>query len=182
MMFLARIFSRCGWRWLICGALLAAFSSFASIPKDNALGQLVSAQAFESTGALRLNENLAYTYDASGNLATRANNTLLQTFAADTQNQLSTITRTGTVTVAGSVTGAVSSVYVNGHAAALYSDATYEGDPSVGEKPGWQMTPEERKASAGDRTRMQPQPRPDSNAQGGEKAKYSKDQKKELGL
>ena len=34
----------------------------------------------------------------------------------------------------------------------------YEGDPSVGKPPGHTMTSEERKASAGDRSRMTPQP------------------------
>jgi len=58
----------------------------------------------------------------------------------------------------------------------------YEGDPSIGEKPGWEMTPPERKASAGDRSRMEPQPRTESNSQGAEKANYSKQKKKELGL
>ena len=32
----------------------------------------------------------------------------------------------------------------------------YEGDPGIGEKPGYLMTPEERRASANDRSRMRP--------------------------
>ncbi len=58
----------------------------------------------------------------------------------------------------------------------------YEGDPKLGEKPGFKMTPDERAASAADRNRMQRQPKADSNKQGGEMSKYSKDKKKELGL
>jgi len=58
----------------------------------------------------------------------------------------------------------------------------YEGDPSIGEKPGYQMTPEERAASAADRSRMTPQSRADSNAQGGELSGYSRRQRKGLGL
>jgi len=58
----------------------------------------------------------------------------------------------------------------------------YEGDPSIGEKPGWQMTPAERKASAGDRSRMQLQPKADSHKQGGEMSQYSKEQKQKHGL
>jgi hypothetical protein len=58
----------------------------------------------------------------------------------------------------------------------------YEGDPSTGEKPGYMMTDKERKASAGDRSRMTPQPRADSDRQGGEMSAYSRQKKKEHGL
>jgi RHS repeat-associated protein len=58
----------------------------------------------------------------------------------------------------------------------------YEGDPSTGEAPGFQMTPEERANSAGDLTRMSPQSRADSNAQGGQMSKYSKLQKEKFGF
>lgn len=58
----------------------------------------------------------------------------------------------------------------------------YQGDPSIGEPPGYTMTPAERKASAGDRNRMAPQPKAESNAQGAEKARYSREQKKKHGL
>jgi len=52
----------------------------------------------------------------------------------------------------------------------------YEGDPERAEKPGYQMTPEERKESANDRTRMKLQPRSESNKQGGHASQYSKEQ------
>ncbi|WP_447767073.1 DUF6443 domain-containing protein [Sphingobacterium faecium] len=58
----------------------------------------------------------------------------------------------------------------------------YEGDPKTGEKPGYQMTPEERKESANDRTRMKLQPRSESNKQGGHASQYSKEQKKKFNL
>jgi RHS repeat-associated protein len=58
----------------------------------------------------------------------------------------------------------------------------YEGDPASGEKPGYQMTPPERQASANDRSRMQLQPKPDSNKQGAEMSRYSKQKKQENGL
>ena len=54
----------------------------------------------------------------------------------------------------------------------------YEGDPAKGEAPGWTMSKSERRASGQDRTRMTPQPRTESNAQGGEKKAYSMEQKK----
>jgi hypothetical protein len=57
----------------------------------------------------------------------------------------------------------------------------YEGDPAKGEKPGHQMTPEERKASAADRERMSPSTNKDQRSQGGKMSKYSKDKKKENG-
>ncbi|HEV7859654.1 MAG TPA: DUF4123 domain-containing protein [Pyrinomonadaceae bacterium] len=58
----------------------------------------------------------------------------------------------------------------------------YEGDKSIGEKPGYKMTDEELKASANDRSRMKLQPKDESNKQGGEMSKYSKDMKKKYGL
>lgn len=56
----------------------------------------------------------------------------------------------------------------------------YEGDLAKGEKPGYQMIGAERKASGSDRSRMDLQSKSDSNKQGGEMSKYSKDKKKEL--
>ena len=58
----------------------------------------------------------------------------------------------------------------------------YEGDPSIGEKPGYLMTPDERKASAQDRTRMKPSTKEEQNKQGGEMALYSREMKKKYGL
>lgn len=58
----------------------------------------------------------------------------------------------------------------------------YEGDPATGEKPGYQMTQQERRASATDRSRMQLQPKADSNKQGGEMKAYAQEQKQKNGL
>jgi hypothetical protein len=58
----------------------------------------------------------------------------------------------------------------------------YEGDPAAGEQPGFQMTDAERKASAQDRARMKPQPKSESNKQGGEMSQYSKQKKEEYDL
>jgi len=58
----------------------------------------------------------------------------------------------------------------------------YDGDPARGEKPGMEMTPAERVVSAGDRSRMQLQPKADSNKQGAEMQRYSMQKKKALGL
>ena len=92
---------------------------------DN-IGQLLSANAYEPDNTtLRLNENLDYTYDASHNLATRTANTLTQAFTSDAANQLASITRSGTLTVSGSITGAVATLGVNGQPAAIYSDGTF---------------------------------------------------------
>lgn len=49
------------------------------------------------------------------------------------------------------------------------------GDPSCGEKPGCEMTPDELKASANDRTRMRLQPKGESNGQGGKLSQYAKE-------
>lgn len=94
------------------------------------IGQLTSAKAFEPNNTLRKNEDLGYAYDASWNLAFRTNRTLIQSFTSDPANRLQSIVREGTLTVAGSVEGPVTSVVVNTNLAELYSDnafATLEG-------------------------------------------------------
>jgi hypothetical protein len=58
----------------------------------------------------------------------------------------------------------------------------YDGDPATGEKPGHLMTPDERRESGSDRSRMTPQPRTESDQQGGQMAAYSRRKKKEFGL
>jgi hypothetical protein len=58
----------------------------------------------------------------------------------------------------------------------------YEGDPASGEKPGYQQTPAQRKASASDRSRMRPSTKAAQKKQGGQMSSYSKAQKKKHGL
>jgi RHS repeat-associated protein len=90
------------------------------------IGQLTNAQALEPDGTTpRLNENLGYGYDASDNLAGRTADDLVETFGCNALNQITNITREGTLTVSGSFTGAVVAIGVNGQAAALYSDGTF---------------------------------------------------------
>jgi RHS repeat-associated protein len=91
----------------------------------DAIGQIVRFTGLESNGTPRLNENFGYGFDPAGNLFSRTNGTLIQSFLPDAINQLSSVTRTGTLTVAGSLSGPVSSLTVNGQGAAIYADLTY---------------------------------------------------------
>lgn len=58
----------------------------------------------------------------------------------------------------------------------------YEGDPSIGEIPGYQMTETERLISAADRTRMRVQPAGESNSQGGFMSSYSRKMRSRFNL
>ncbi len=97
----------------------------------DALGQLLSALGRESSGASRWQEQLIYGYDPAGNLTTRTNNLLVQTFTfSNNDNQINTATRTGAMTVAGQVqtTNATVTVAANGYAgqaAAVYGDWSF---------------------------------------------------------
>ncbi|HEX5221178.1 MAG TPA: RHS repeat-associated core domain-containing protein [Verrucomicrobiae bacterium] len=91
---------------------------------DNA-SQLKTAAGFESNAAPRLNEQLGYAYDAAQNLGFRTNNAFVQTFNTDSLNQLTSINRSGTLTVAGNTTTAATNVTVNGLTADRYADLTY---------------------------------------------------------
>jgi RHS repeat-associated protein len=89
------------------------------------IGQLTAAVGRETNGAARLNENSSYGYDGTGNLAYRTNNTLIQTFNNDSLNQISDVSRSGTLTVSGTIPVVASNVAVNGHPALVYRDATF---------------------------------------------------------
>ena len=97
----------------------------------DAAGQLKTALGKESGGVTnRLAERFGYVYDAGGNLQYRTNNALVQSFGVDNVNQLTTVSRSGTLTVAGGTTVAATSVTVkdNGNsavAATLYGDKTF---------------------------------------------------------
>ena len=84
-----------------------------------------SASGYEPGGGLRAQEVLGYGYDRAGNLHYRTNNKLAQTFTVDTVNQLSTVTRNSTMTVAGATTMPAASVTVNGQSATNYGDRTF---------------------------------------------------------
>jgi RHS repeat-associated protein len=91
---------------------------------DN-LGQLKSALGSESGGATRWHEQFGYAYDPAGNLNYRTNNALLETFGANSLNELSTLSRTGALTVAGTTTSPATNVTVNSLGASLYADSTF---------------------------------------------------------
>jgi RHS repeat-associated protein len=92
----------------------------------DALGQLTNFVAQEGTGgALRLNEQLSWGYDAAHNLHTRANNVLTETFTVDAANQLTGLARNGSLTVEGNTLAGVTSLMVNGQTAQVYGDFTF---------------------------------------------------------
>jgi RHS repeat-associated protein len=86
---------------------------------------LFSPDPFTGGSPSRLQEQLKYGYDAAHNLNYRTNNALVETFAVNSLNELSNVTRTGTLTVAGTTTSAATGVTVNGSAANRYNDATF---------------------------------------------------------
>jgi hypothetical protein len=90
------------------------------------IGQLTNAVAREPGGAVRKNENFSYDYDAAGNLATRINATLTQTFSVDSANKLTSASRSGTLTATGTANAYAQSVMVNEVGADLYTDDTLE--------------------------------------------------------
>ena len=115
---------------------------------DN-IGQLKTANGYDHTydatngtyyDVSRIQEQFGYGYDKAWNLQFRTNNALVQTFNVDNRNQLTTSTRTGTFTVAGTATeprgnayygwAGVTNVTVSGTglssgAADLYADGTW---------------------------------------------------------
>ncbi len=91
----------------------------------DAMAEVSSWTAKEANGTSRENEQLGYGYDAGNNLHLRTNNALVQTFAVDTLNQLSSVTRSGTMTLSGALPAPASGVAVNGTAAQTYGDLTF---------------------------------------------------------
>jgi hypothetical protein len=69
-------------RWLLFTRDLGLSTNKISIGYDP-IGQLTSWSGTESSGELRHNEQLAYAFDAVGNLHTRTNDALVQTFTVD---------------------------------------------------------------------------------------------------
>ena len=90
------------------------------------IGQLTSALGKESGGTTnRAHEQFGYTYDAAGNLHYRTNNALTQSFSVNDLNELTTASRSSTLTVAGTTTSAATNVTVNTSNAILYADYTF---------------------------------------------------------
>jgi RHS repeat-associated protein len=100
----------------------------------DAIGQLTSAKATDPGSVTRLHEQFSYTYDAAHNLATKTNNALVQSFSVDSLNQLSGLSWSGTLTVAGATTSAATNVTVNGSTGNLYADWSFAKD-------GFSVTP-----------------------------------------
>ena len=77
---------------------------------DNAQ-QLIVAKAKESGGVTnRVHEQFLYAYDAAHNLTTRSNNALGQTFTlSNPRNELTSASRSGTLTVGGYTSSAATS-------------------------------------------------------------------------
>jgi RHS repeat-associated protein len=87
----------------------------------------------------RLHEQYGYGYDKAGNLNERTNNALIQSFAVNDRNELSSASQSGTLTVAGTATmpsgnapyyngPRVTSVTVNGQSADIYEDGSFGAD------------------------------------------------------
>ncbi len=96
--------------------------------KFDGIGQMTNAVGWESGGVTnRLQEQMGYVYDAAHNLNYRTNNALVQTFAVNGDNELTTISRNSTaaLTVSGTTGATATNVTVNGTAAVLYGDNTF---------------------------------------------------------
>ena len=82
-----------------------------------------------------MQEQFGYAYDTGWNLSQRTNNALIQSFAVNNVNELSSASRSGTLTVAGTATEVAGSIFgnppgvtnvaVNGQVASLYADGSY---------------------------------------------------------
>ena len=103
---------------------LGLTTSSVSVGYD-AIGQIVSWVAKEASGTLRWNEQLGFGFDAAGNLRSRTNGSLAQTFNCDSLNQLTNVTRNNAITVSGATPAPATSVTVNGQAAQRYGDMTF---------------------------------------------------------
>jgi RHS repeat-associated protein len=90
------------------------------------IDQITNWSGQETNGSLRHNEQLAYAYDAAGNLNIRTNDALIQTFTVDALNQISNVNRTGQFTEIGATPAPVSTLTVNGDGNAHeYGDFTF---------------------------------------------------------
>jgi len=89
-------------------------------------GELTSAMGKELNGVTpRWQEQFGYAYDGAGNLYQRTNYSLLQSFGVNNLNELTTLTNSGRLTVAGSTTSPATNVTVNTSNAVLYADASF---------------------------------------------------------
>ena len=92
----------------------------------DAIGEVIGDQAAETSGGVsRMNEQLHYAFDSSGNLNYRTNNTLIEYFQVNSVNELTQNTNGGKLTVIGTTTSTATNVTVNGTNAIRYGDATF---------------------------------------------------------
>jgi RHS repeat-associated protein len=103
---------------------LGLTSSSVSVGYDN-IGQITSWLAKETNGVPRLNEQLGLGYDSADNLHSRTNNLLTQTFNVDAANELTNVSRSGTLTLSGATPAPATNIIVNGQAGQTYGDFTF---------------------------------------------------------
>jgi RHS repeat-associated protein len=103
---------------------LGLTSSTVSVGYDNA-EQITSWSARESNGVLRQNEQFTYAYDQAGNLRLLGKGSLTETFGCDSLNQITNITRSGTLTLSGATPAPATNVTVNSLTAERYGDMTF---------------------------------------------------------
>lgn len=89
------------------------------------IGQLKTARGYESNGSPRDHEKHGYAYDGAGNLNYRTNNALVHSFSLNSLNELTSVGRSGTLTVAGTTTSEATDVTVNGQSATRYADRSF---------------------------------------------------------
>jgi RHS repeat-associated protein len=103
---------------------LGLSTNLATVGYDN-IGQIISWVVKESSDAVRQNEQHGFGYDKAGNLLSRTNGSLIQTFACDALNELTNITRNNFVTFSGSLSAPTTNITVNGLPADQYGDLTF---------------------------------------------------------
>ena len=103
---------------------LGLTTSSVTVGYDNT-EQLTSWSGKESNGVLRQNEQFTYTYDKAGNLRLLGKGNLTETFGCDAANQITNISRSGTLTVSGATPAPAVSVTVNGQLAQTNGDFTF---------------------------------------------------------
>jgi RHS repeat-associated protein len=103
---------------------LGLTTSSVSIGYDNT-EQITSWSAREPNGALRQNEQYTWQWDKAGNARLVTRGSLAETFGCDSLNQITNITRTGTLTVSGATPVPATNVTVNGISAECYGDFTF---------------------------------------------------------
>jgi RHS repeat-associated protein len=89
------------------------------------IGQLTTASGAESNAVARAQEQFGYAYDAAWNLQRRTNASMVATFAVDSLNQLTSLSRTTTGVVAGVTWAPASNVTVAASGAAAVTATGY---------------------------------------------------------